>query len=122
MKRFLIFVSLFPGIAIASLDAFISIEIGAVSDNPEAYKLVLWGYVVGVVPALTCASVDLLLGRTRFPSIVGTALVGYGIAILAALAIFDWGLIERILFFGLIGAIPATICSWLSGEKQKESA
>ena len=118
MKRFLIFVCLFPGLAIVSLAAFISIEIGAVPDNPEVYKLVLWGYLVGVVPALICALVDLLLVRTRLPAMVGTTLVGYGIAVLAALAIFDWGLVQRIALFGLIGAIPAAICSWLSIEKR----
>ena len=120
MKRFLIFIFLFPGIATVVLFAFISIGVGALPDNPQAIFVVGWGYVVGVVPALVCAVVDLLLGKTRIPAVIGTTLVGYGIAILAGLTIFDWGLIERILAFGLLGAIPAAVCSWLSG-KHKES-
>ena len=120
MKRFLIFIFLFPGIATVVLFAFISIGVGALPDNPQAIFVVGWGYVVGVVPALVCAVVDLLLGKIRIPAVIGTTLVGYGIAILAGLTIFDWGLIERILAFGLIGAIPAAVCSWLSG-KHKES-
>jgi len=120
MKRFLIFVFLFPGMAIAVFFALISIWLWvALPDNPEgALLLVGWGYVVGVVPALLCAVVDLFLRKTRIPAIIGTTLVGYGIAVLAALTIFDYGLIGKILAFGLIGAIPAALCSWLSNEKR----
>jgi hypothetical protein len=115
MKRFLIFVLLFPGIATAVLFALISIGVGALPDNPEAIFVVGWGYIVGLIPALVCALVDLLLGKTRIPPVVGTTLVGYGIALLAGLVIFDFGLFGRILAFGLIGGIPAAVCSWLSG-------
>ena len=114
MKRFLIFVFLFPGIATAVFFALVTIAI-ALPDNPE---VVGWGYVVGVVPALVCAVVDLFLRKTRIPAIIGTTLVGYGIAVLAGLTIFDYGLIGKILAFGLIGAIPAALCSWLSNEKR----
>jgi FtsH-binding integral membrane protein len=66
--------------------------------------------------------VDLLLRKTRILAVIGTTLVGFGIAILAGLTIFDWGLIGKILAFGLIGAIPAAVCSWLSNEKQNMGA
>jgi FtsH-binding integral membrane protein len=122
MKRFLIFALLFPGIAVAVFFAWFSMEMSMFPDNPQALFVVGWGYVVGVVPALVCAVVDLLLRKTRIPAVIGTTLVGYGIAILAGLTIFDWGLIGRILAFGLIGAIPAAVCSWLSNEKQNMGA
>jgi hypothetical protein len=115
MKRFLIFICLFPGIAVAVFLAFVSIGVGAFPDNPQAVVLVGWGYVVGVIPALICAVVDLLLRKTRIPPVIGTALVGYGIATLPALTIFDWDL-GMALAFGLVGGIPAAVCSWLSGK------
>jgi hypothetical protein len=116
MKRFLIFIFLFPGIALAVLIAFVSIGVGAFPDNPEVVVLVGWGYVVGVVPALICAVVDLLLRKTRIPAVIGTALVGYGIATLVALTIFDGSDTGMFLAFGLVGGIPAAVCSWLSGK------
>jgi hypothetical protein len=97
MKRFLIFALLFPGIAVAVFFAWFFMEMSMFPDNPEALFVVGWGYVVGVVPALVCAVVDLLLRKTRIPAVIGTTLVGYGIAILAGLTIFDWGLIGRTL-------------------------
>lgn len=114
MKRFLIFIGLFPAGALAGLFAFISIGIGALPDNPQAVFLVGWAYVVGVVPALICSVADWFLAKTRVPAVIGTAFVGYVIAILVALLVFDFALIGRILAFGLIGAIPAAVCSWLS--------
>ena len=85
MKRFLIFALLFPGIALAVFFALLSMAMGMFPDNPQALFVVVWGYVVGVVPALVCAVVDLLLRKTRIPAVIGTTLVGYGIAILAGL-------------------------------------
>ena len=122
MKRFLIFICLFPALALLGLFAFISVAIAALPDNPEAIVLVGWAYVVCAVPALICALADLFFARRRILPIAGTALVGYGMALLAALAIFDWGLTGRILAFGLIGAIPAAICSWLSARSMSVRA
>ena len=139
MKRFLIFVCLFPGTALAVLIASVSIGAGAFPDKPMAVMLAGWGYVVGVIPALICAVADLLLRKTRIPAVIGTALVGYGLATLVALAIFDrtdigmalaFGLIPLVaplmpvdsaltgpsLAFGFVGGIPAAMCSWLSGK------
>src|SRR5215831_8128671 len=102
MKRFLVFIGLFPAGAIAGLFAFISIEVGALPDNPQAVMLVGWAYVVGVIPALICAVADWSLAKTSLPAVIGTTFVGYVIAILVALLVFDFGLIGRILAFGLI--------------------
>ena len=122
MKRFLVFALVFPGIALAVFFGLLSLAMGMLPDNPQAIYVVAWGYVVGVVPALICAGVDLLLRRTRIPAVIGTTLVGYGIALLAAVVIFDWGLFGKMLAFGFIGGIPAAVCSWLSNERQNVSA
>ena len=115
MGRFLIFIGLFPGIALAVLIAFVSIGVGALPDNPMAVVLAGWAYVVGAIPALICAVADLLLRKTRIPPVIGTALVGYGMATLVAAAIFDISDIMGVAF-GLVGGIPAAVCSWLSGR------
>ena len=73
MKRFLIFVCLFPGTALAVLIASVSIGAGAFPDKPMAVMLAGWGYAVGVIPALICAVADLLLRKTRIPAVIGTA-------------------------------------------------
>ena len=117
MKRFLVFIGLFPALALVGLFAFISIGIGVLPDNPQAVMLVPWAYVVGVIPALICAVADRFLAKTGFSAVIGTAFVGYVIAILVALLVFDFGLFGRILAFGLIGAIPAAVCSWLSSSR-----
>ncbi|MBI3702153.1 MAG: hypothetical protein HY242_17150 [Afipia sp.] len=118
MKRFLIFLGLFPALAAVSLAAWISIQLWILPDNPEAYKLVGWAYVVCAVPALVIAFADTVFRRSRIPAVIGTALVGYAIAFAVAVWIFDSGLVQRILTFGLIGALPAAICSRLSDEKR----
>jgi hypothetical protein len=69
MKRFLIFICLFPGLAVAGLFAFVSIGTGALPDNPEAV-LVGWGYVVGMVPALILALMDRFSGKTRAQRVI----------------------------------------------------
>ena len=97
MKRFLIFALLFPGIALAVFFALLSMAMGMFPDNPQALFVVVWGYVVGVVPALVCAVVDFLLRKTRIPAVIGTTLVGYGIAILAGLTILIGVSLERFL-------------------------
>ena len=139
MTRFLIFIGLFPGIAVAVLIAFVAVGAGSLPGKRTALELAGWGYAVGVIPALICAAVDLLLRNTRFPPVIGAALVGYGLATLVALAIFEttdlgmalaFGLITLFapltpvalgiaglyLGFGFVGGIPAAVCSWLSGR------
>jgi hypothetical protein len=136
MKRFLIFICLFPAIAVAVLIALISFGAGSLPDQRVVLELTGWGIAVGVIPALICAVVDLLLRRTRIPPVIGTALAGYAMATLAAATIFyrsdlgmavAFGLIPLFapltpaalgiaglyLGFGFVGGIPAALCSWL---------
>jgi hypothetical protein len=134
MKRFLIFIGLFPGIVIAMLIAMI-----APGDASVVLQLTGWGYAVGIVPALICALADLLLRKTRIPPVIGTALAGYAMAALVFLVISDttdigmalsFGVmplaavlmpiesatVALTLTFGLLGGISAAVCSWLAGR------
>ena len=79
-------------------------------------------YVAGVFPLLVIAGIDHLLSRYHWRVLV-CAVVGFG----AAYALFYFGaqaagaqkdFQEYGLFLGLMGGIPAAVCSWLSGEKQ----
>jgi hypothetical protein len=142
MKRFLIFIGLFPGIAVGVLIACVAVGARSFPDSRMALELAGWGYVVGAIPALLCAVVDLLLRKTRIPAVIGTALVGYGLATLVASTIFyssdigmalAFGLMPLFaalapavlgiaglsLGFGLVGGIPAAVCSWLSGKVEQ---
>ena len=139
MKRFLIFIGLFPGIAVAVLIAAVSIGAGALPGSRTAVELAGWGYAVGVIPALICAVVDLGLRKTRIPPVIGTALAGYAMAALffpvisyttdigmalsfglmplaALLMPVESATVALSLAFGLVGGIAAGVCSWLSGR------
>lgn len=122
MKRFLIFLFLFPAIATASFYAVIYILTGAVVDSLSGPGI---GYLIFIGPGLVVALVDWFVARTRIPGVIATTLVAYGVSVL--FVAWDVGrprdilaLAFNILALGLIGGIPAAICSWLSG-KPKES-
>lgn len=111
MKRFLIFLLLFPAIATASFYAVLYILTGAELDSLSGPAI---GYLFFIGPALVLALVDWFVAKkTPVPGVIGTTLVAYGVSVLAVeLAGARW-----ILALGLIGAIPAAVCSWLSGNK-----
>jgi hypothetical protein len=71
-------------------------------------------YLVSIGPGLVLALVDWLVAKTPIPAVIGTTLFAYG-----ALVLFlAWdGSAKDILALGLIGAIPAAVCSWLSSGK-----
>ena len=114
MKRFLIFTALFPPLALVIFNAPDVI----MRHDFRLLDLVTLSvaYTLAVIPALILAWVD-----QAFHSLAGTTIAGAAIAYLAALSIgFPFLDYRSILMIGLIGAIPAAVCSWLSGEKQKE--
>ena|ERR1700722_11826332 len=114
MKRFLIFTALFPPLALVIFNAPDVI----MRHDFRLLDLVTLSlaYAFAVIPALILAWVD-----QAFHSLAGTTIAGAAIAYLAALSIgFPFLDYRSILMIGLIGAIPAAVCSGLSGEKQKE--
>ncbi len=113
MRRLLIFLILFPAIATASFYAVVYILTGAEIDSLSGPAL---GYLIFVGPGLVVALVDWLFARTRLPVVVATTLFTYGASVL----FLAWDGEHYLLALGLIGAIPAAVCSWLS-NKHKES-
>jgi hypothetical protein len=77
-------------------------------------------YLVGLIPALWAAGFDHALAKRNVPCrIAFTALFGYTISYLP-LAVAYWvgfahGL--EVLLFGLVGAVPSAVCSWLAAER-----
>jgi hypothetical protein len=114
MNRFLIFLPLFPAVATASFYAVTYILTGAAQDSGTGPVLM---YLVFIVPGLVVAVLDWLVAKTSIPAVIGTTLLTYGLSVLALAWLL--GSSQQILALGLIGAIPAGVCSWLS-DKPKE--
>lgn len=111
-KRFLIFLFIFPAIATASAYAVIYILTGAAVDSFSGPALT---YLVCIGPGLVVALADWLVAKTPIPAVIGTTLFVY-VALVLYLA---WdGSAKYIFVLGLIGAIPAAVCSWLSSDRQ----
>jgi hypothetical protein len=116
MKRFLIFTALFPPLALAVFTA---------PDTFPKFLDWLWiAYVAAIIPAWLTAGMDWALSaKPTYLRIVGTAVTGA--LITDSVALFMWGFFAGywpVLMAGLVGAIPAAVCSWLSSEKQNGSA
>jgi hypothetical protein len=108
MKRFLIYLFLFPAIATTAFYAVLYILTGAVVDSLSGPAFC---YLMFAAPALVVALVDRWTSRLGvIPCVTATTLFAYGISVLAV----AWAGAGQILVLGLIGAIPAAACSWLS--------
>jgi len=108
MKQFLIFLFLFPAIATASFYAVLYILTGAVVDSLSGPA---FGYLMFIGPALVVALVDWLASRLSvIQGVIATTLFAYGVSVLAV----AWAGTIDISVFGLVGGIPAAVCSWLS--------
>jgi hypothetical protein len=114
MKRFLIFTVLFPPLALAVFTA---------PDTFGKHPLLDWwvvgpAYMLAIIPAWLAAGVDWALSaKPIYLRIVATAVAGA--VITGSVALFLWGFFAGywpVLMAGLVGAIPAAVCSWLSGK------
>ncbi|WP_371424936.1 hypothetical protein [Tardiphaga sp.] len=111
MKRFLIFLLFFPAVATASFYAVLYILTGAAMDSGTGPVFM---YLVLIAPGLLVALLDWLIARTSMPAVMTTTLLAYGLSVLAMALLL--GSSKQIVALGLIGAIPAAICSWLSNK------
>ncbi len=116
MKRFLIFLFIFPTLATASFYAVVYILTGAELDSLSGPAI---GYLIFVGPGLVVALADWFFTRTRIPVVMATTLFTYGASVL--IVAWDIARTRDLLVLGLIGAIPAAVCSWLT-NKPRESA
>jgi hypothetical protein len=113
MKRFLIFTVLVPPLALVIFSAPDVI----MRYDFRSLDLVTFGlaYTLTIIPALILASVD-----QAFCSLEGTTIAGVAIAYLAALSIgFPFLDYRATLMIGLIGGVPAAVCSWLSDKSMR---
>jgi hypothetical protein len=119
MKRFLIFTVLFPPLA---LIVFIATERGEFLPVGLLFFMLGYAYPIAVIPAWVTAGVDgVLSAKPFYLRLVATMVAA---AILAELTARYLGQDIRgeVLAIGLVGAIPAAMCSWLSSEKQNGKA
>lgn len=113
MKRFLIYLVVFPAMATAAFYAVLYILSGAVVDSLSGPAIV---DLVFIAPALVVALVDWLAARRgAFHGVIAATLFAYGALALAA----AWAGTVDVPVFGLIGAIPAAACSWLSMPERR---
>jgi MFS-type transporter involved in bile tolerance (Atg22 family) len=112
MKRFLIFSILFPPLALVMFSAPDVI----LHHDFKLLDLVTLSltYTFAVIPALILAWLD-----QKF-RLVGTMIAGAAIAYLAAFIIgFPFLDYRATLMVGLVGGVPAAVCSWLSDKSMK---
>jgi hypothetical protein len=110
VKRFLIFLLVFPAVATVSFFAVVYILTGAELDSLSGPAI---GFLIFAGPGLVVALVDWLFARTRIPVVIATTLFAYVVSVL----FLAWDGERYILALGLIGGIPAAVCSWLSNRR-----
>lgn len=129
MRRFLIFAALFPPLAfVVAMWGMLQVLNWALGERSTAdyHQLVLLpvAYVVAILPALLAALVDEILARTKVRyRMLWTALAGYVLIYAPLLTSLSTRSVHGpyLLLFGIIGAVPAAICSWLAGRKSRGS-
>lgn len=116
MKRFLIFLFLFPAIATVLLFAVLYILTGAVVDSFSGPAVC---YLAFIGPALAVALIDWFGSRLSvIPGVIAPTLFAYAGSVLAV----AWAGTRDVWVLGLVGGIPAAMCSWLSNEQQNGRA
>ena len=126
MTRFLIFAAMAPPLGFV-VAFWVMLQIanwlaGSPSTFDVAQIMMLPTiYLVGLIPALLAAWFDHALARRNVSyRIALTALFGYAITYLPLAAAFRIGLAHGsyVLLFGLIGAVPSAVWSWLAAAQQ----
>jgi hypothetical protein len=125
MSRFLIFAILGPALGFVTLFWVLLQAMNLLLHAPSTFDphqvvLLPAAYMLGIVPALLTAAFDHTLARRRARlRILWTALFGYAAAYLILATAWLDGFVHGayLLAFGLVGAVPGAICSWLSGAR-----
>jgi hypothetical protein len=129
VKRFAIFALLAPplGMAVGMYVMLPLLNGGFVASTLDWHNIVLLpaAYVIGLIPAMIVGLFDRALAkrlvRRRVLWTAGFAFAASFIPLLPSVAM---GFIQTpwILPFGLIGAVPGALCSWLAGPAGKPAA
>jgi len=113
MKRILVFTLLFPPLVLA---VFLWKDVLAAGKGRlSLLEFLGLAYLVAMIPAWLSAAADWALS-VSLPSlrVVGTTVAAFVIAVVYARVVgHDFGF-PNVLHVGLMGAIPAAACSWLS--------
>jgi hypothetical protein len=130
VKRFLIFALLGPPLGFVTffwglLQAW-NLLAGAPSTF-DIHQVVLLplAYLFGILPALAAALFDHVLAKRNVRwRVLWTTLLGYLAGFFPIMEVLIPGLMHPsfLLLFGLVGAVPAAVCSWLSGPKTARRA
>lgn len=127
MRRFLVFAALFPLLAfIVAFWGMLQILNWALGENSTAdyHQLILLpvAYVIVLLPAMLTGLVDHALAQRKLRyRVLWTAFAGYLFIYLPLLVALLTGLHgPYLLLFGIIGAVPGAICSWLAGSNSVE--
>ena len=125
MRRFLVFATLFPPLAfVVAFWVMLQILNWALGEKNtiDYHQLILLpiAYTVLLLPAMLTAFVDHVLARRNVPyRILWTTIAGYLLVFIPLLtALLTHSIRGLFLFlFGIVGAVPAAICSWLAGRQ-----
>ncbi|WP_441242424.1 hypothetical protein [Tardiphaga sp. 768_D3_N2_1] len=112
MKRFLIFLALFPVVATAAFYAVTYAITGLLAQDSGAGIALIYGLFI--VPGLLVALLDWLVAKSPVPAVIITTLLTYGATVLTMALLL--GSSRHVVALGLIGAIPAALCSLLSSR------
>jgi hypothetical protein len=134
MKRILIFAVLGPLLGIVT-GLFVLLPVIAVlAGEPMVFDihqivtvpvLLPVVYMVGLIPALLVGSFDAILARWNIGQrVLWCALFGFAVSFLPLVTSLSMGFLHGpfVLTFGLLGAVPGAICSWIAGKVNRQGA
>lgn len=113
MKRFLIYLFVFPTVATLAFYAVVFLLTGAAVDSLMGPALI---YGIAIIPGLVIAVVDMLFAKSPVTAVIaGTALV-YGASVVL---LFMEGEAHGIVIvaLALIPAVPTAVSSWLTNKR-----
>jgi hypothetical protein len=118
MKRFLVFTALFPPLVTLAFVVYITPDVFWGREIPEI-GFVFWllgcAYMFAAIPAWLTAGVDWAFSARPFNlRLIATMSVA---VLMAELIARELGQRDMVLIAALMGAIPAAVCSLLSGLK-----
>jgi hypothetical protein len=126
MKRFLIFAAIAPPLGFV-VAFWVMLQIANwLAGSPSTFALAQAAmlptvYLAGLIPALVAAWFDHVLAKRNLSHRIAlTALFGYAISYLPLIGAPWMGFIygPYVVLFGLIGAVPSAVCSWLVTERR----
>lgn len=129
MKRFLIFAVVGPPLGfVMAFWVMLQVANWALGSPStfDLHQVVLLpaAYLVGMIPALLTAWFDHVLARIDVPYRIGlTAAFAYAISYVPLVAALTMGFVHGpfVLLLGLVGAVPAALCSWLATDRRGHS-